>query len=399
VRVALLVHRRSRVVDLSTACTRAALPVSGVRDAGWMSASAATRPLLLTRDPELRDELLRLCAAAAVTPDVVGDVGLARRDWLVAPCVLVGADCAAEVSALGLPRRAEVSLVAHGPESADLWRDAVALRADRVVVVPEEEGALVDRLADTVDGGLQLATTIGVIGARGGAGASTLAAALALTAARDGVPALLVDADALGGSVELVVGCESEPGMRWPDVASTQGRVGAAALRAALPSRDGLAVLSWRQREPAVLQRESLTAMLSAGQRGSDVVIMDLPRQLDGPAGVAASRADRILVVACCDVGSVAAGGRLLGSLSAVCGDLRLVVRRLRGHPLAPELVASSLGLRLAAVVPTRRSVSRSVEEGLGPPARGRLASVCSQLLDDLGPLGSRVQARSAGRV
>ena len=230
---------------------RAAQPVPVVRDAGSMSASAATRPLLVTRDPELRDELLRLCAAAAVTPDVVDDVGLARRDWLVAPCVLVGADCAAEVSALGLPRRAEVSLVSHAPESADLWRDAVAVRADHVVVVPDSEAALVDRLADTVDGGLDQATTIGVIGARGGAGASTVAAALGLTAARGGVRALLVDADALGGSLELVVGCESEPGLRWPDVASTQGRVGAAALRAALPSRDGLAVLSWRRTSDA----------------------------------------------------------------------------------------------------------------------------------------------------
>jgi secretion/DNA translocation related CpaE-like protein len=208
-----------------------------------------------------------------------------------------------------------------------------------------------------------------------------------------------VDADALGGSLELVVGCESEPGLRWPDVASTQGRVGAAALRAALPSRDGLAVLSWRQSEPAALQHDSLTAMLSAGQRGSDVVIVDLPRHLDGPAAVAASRADTVLVVACSDVGSAAAGRRLIGSLSAVCGDLRLVVRRLRGHPLAPELVASSLGVPLVAVVPTRRSVSRSVEEGLGPPARGRLTSVCSVLLDDLDVPRSRVRARSAGHA
>jgi secretion/DNA translocation related CpaE-like protein len=376
---------------------RAAPPVPGVGDAGSMSTSAANRPLLVTRDPELRDELLRLCAAAAVTPDVVDDIGLARRDWLVAPCVLVGADCAAEVSALGLPRRAEVSLVAHSPESADLWRDAVAVRADHVVVVPDSEAALVDRLADTVDGGLDLATTIAVIGARGGAGASTVAAALGLTAARGGVRALLVDADALGGSLELVVGCESEPGLRWPDVASTRGRVGAAALRAALPSRDGLAVLSWRQSEPAVLQHASMTAMLSAGQRGSDVVIVDLPRHLDGPAALAASRVDTVLLVACSDVGSAAAGGRLIESLSAVCGDLRLVVRRLRGHPLAPELVASSLGLQLAAVVPTQRSVSRSVEEGLGPPARGRLASACSVLLDDLGVPRRRVRARSAG--
>jgi secretion/DNA translocation related CpaE-like protein len=359
-----------------------------------MTATAVpARPLIVTCDPELRDELLRLCAAAAVTPDVVSDAGLARRDWLVASCVLVGADCAGQLAALGLPRRADVSLVAHPPDSAELWRDAVAIRADHVVVVPDSQAALVDLLADTVDGGVGTATTVGVIGARGGAGASTLAAALGLSAARDGLDALLVDADTLGCGLELVVGCESQPGLRWPDVASTQGRVSASALRAALPSQGGLSVLSWRSREPAALDRDALGAILSAGRRGSDIVVVDLPRRLDGEAStVAAETADVVVLVACSDLGSIAAGVRVLRSLSALCSDVRLVVRRLPGHGLEPELVASALELPLAAGWPTRAVVSRSVEEGLGPLSRGRLAPLCSALLDDFGVVRRRVR-------
>ena len=73
-------------------------PDPGARDAGSVTVTTGVSgPLVVTRDVELRDELLRLCAAAAVTPDVVDDAALARRDWLVASCVLVGADCAGEL--------------------------------------------------------------------------------------------------------------------------------------------------------------------------------------------------------------------------------------------------------------------------------------------------------------
>jgi secretion/DNA translocation related CpaE-like protein len=342
-------------------------------------------PLLVTRDLDLREQLLRLCAAAAVTPDVQGDVGLARRGWLAAACVLVGADCAEEVAALAMPRRDDVCLVAPGPERAKLWRDGVAIRADHVAVLPESEAALVGRLADTVEGGGETAVTVAVVGARGGVGASTLAAALGLTAARRGVDALLVDADGFGGGIELVVGCESEPGLRWTDVASTQGRVSAAAMRAALPSVAGLSVLSWRQRDPAGMDGDALTAVLTAARRGCDVVILDLPRHLDETATAAVMAVETVVLVATPDVGSTAAAGRLLGLLNPICADVRLVVRQLRGTAIVPELVATTLGIPLVATVPTRRAVSRSIQDGLGPLCGGRIARVCSRLLDDLG--------------
>jgi secretion/DNA translocation related CpaE-like protein len=342
-------------------------------------------PLVVTTDVALREELIRLCAAAAVTPDVVDESGLAQRDWLQASCVLVGADCAREVSALALPRRADVSVIAHAPETTQLWRDAVALRAEHVVVVPDAEAALIARLADGIEGSREAAVTVGVIGARGGVGASTLAAALGLTAARGGHDALLFDVDVFGGGVELVVGCESEPGLRWPDVATTRGRVSAGALRSALPSAQGLAVLSWRQTDPVGLDHAALRSMLSAAKRGSDLVVVDVPRHLDSLAAEAVQAVDVLLLVATTDVLSTAGGGRLVRSLETVCGDIRLVVRRLTRTALHPEQIAGSLGVPLAATLPTRQAVSRSIDEGLGPLAKGRLSAVCGRLLDDLG--------------
>src|SRR6266498_897465 len=56
--------------------------------------SQSVRPLLLTAHPELLDDLLRLCAAAGVEPEVAPDAVAGRRSWLSAPLVVVGNDVA-----------------------------------------------------------------------------------------------------------------------------------------------------------------------------------------------------------------------------------------------------------------------------------------------------------------
>ncbi len=75
-------------------------------------------------------------------------------------------------------------------------------------------------------------TVVAVIGGRGGAGASLFAVALAQAAS----DSLLVDVDPWAGGIDLVVGAEATPGVRWPDLA-LQGRTAepASAVRDALP--------------------------------------------------------------------------------------------------------------------------------------------------------------------
>lgn len=345
----------------------------------------SARPLVVTRDRALREDVLRLCAAAAVTPEVVDEPRHARRGWSTAGCVLLGADCVEDVAALRLSRRADVSLVTTAPDDAQLWRCAVAVGADHVYVLPDAESELTGRLTDAADGAPGSAVTVGLIGARGGAGASTLACALALSAARRGDTALLVDVDPQGGGIELVVGCESAPGLRWPDVAATQGRVSSGALRSALPSVEGLAVLSWQQADTGELPLTVLSSVLAAGRRGCDLVVLDLPRRVDDRLAEAVAAVDTILVVCTAQVRAIASASRLLRTLETWCGDIRLVVRRLGRVDLQGASVASALDLPLAATVPTRRGIERSIEDGLGPLGRVGLARSCRTLLDDLG--------------
>jgi secretion/DNA translocation related CpaE-like protein len=342
-------------------------------------------PLVVTCDPVLRELLLRLCAAAAVTPELVGEAVEARTGWRRAPCVVVGDDLAGEVALLGLPKRSDVVLVASGPESAATWQRGVALHADHVALLPEAESWLVTKLSESLDSSTSTCLTLGVVGARGGAGASTLAAALGLAASRRGQKVLLVDADPLSGGVDLVVGCEDVDGLRWPQVASTHGRVGAAALRAALPRVGELAVLSWDRGGGTSLDVATVNSILASGRRGSELILIDLPRHLGDAAHAALTGCDVVVVVCTGQVSCAAAAVQLLRTLRPECADIRLVVRQRAGASVDAEALSETLELSLLQTIPTKRSVERSIEEGVGPPPRGPLQQRCVSILERVG--------------
>lgn len=343
-------------------------------------------PLVITADSHLGEELLRLCAAAGVPPDraTAGDAAAVRQSWRQASAVLVGDDQAAAVAALRLPRRDDVVLIAAAPASDRVWEHGVRVHAEHVVLLPDGWEWLASRLRDIADGGGRRAGTIGVVGGSGGAGASTFAAALALRSAAQGDRTLLVDADPLAGGLDLVVGCETTPGLRWPDVAGTRGRVSAAAFRSALPHRGRLAVLSFGREQGAGLAGETLRAMLAAGQRGAELVVIDLARTLDGAAGEAALCCDVVILVTTAEVRAVAAAGALGPVLRSRCSDIRVVVRATSASGLSPAAVAETLGLPLLGVVHSRRSLAREVNEGSGPPSHGRFGRCIAAVLAEL---------------
>jgi secretion/DNA translocation related CpaE-like protein len=321
-------------------------------------------PLILTRDAELADELQRLCAAAAVTPILVSEPEQARRPWSSSACVLMGEDCAGDLSELDLDRRDDVVLVARAPETAAVWQRAVSVRADHVAVLPDAQRWLVDWLAETRDRDSATGVSVGVMGARGGAGSSVFAASLALTAASDH-QTVLIDADPLGGGLELLVGCERVPGLRWDDLRETQGRVSGAALRAALPVHEGLAVLSARGYGAPDLSQ--VRELLDTASRGADLVVLDLARRLDDPMVELVAALDVVIVVTTPEIRAVAGATHVIRVLDGCCSDLRLAVRTSRLSSLVVDDLVASLDVPLAAVVPTRRSLQRSLDDGHGP--------------------------------
>lgn len=345
---------------------------------------AGGRPLIVTQDQDLLEQLLRLCAAAGVAADLVESVEAARPAWFRASAVLVGEDLAPAV-ATGFARRDLVILVSAARNQDTLWRLAVAVGADDVVLLPSGQLELAARLSDLADGPSR-ARTVAVLGGCGGAGASTLASGLALTAGRGGRRTLLIDADRFGGGIDLLVGCEDVPGLRWPEVATTHGRVTAAAFRAALPAVGDLAVLSFDRSGADAVDPTTVRSMVGAGQRGCELVVVDVPRQLDEPAAEAARCADLLVLVVTTDIRGVAGAQLLLPTVRELCTTVRLVVRHVPGTAVSAHTVADTLGLPLVAGLPTRASVTRGINDGLGPLSRRGLQRACAALLHLLDP-------------
>lgn len=349
-------------------------------------------PLVVTADPDLLDDALRLAAAAGVELHVEPEPGAARAAWSIAPLVLVGSDRARACLASGLPRRAGVVLVGLDLDDAGVWRLAVELGAPDVAFLPDAEGWLVDRLARAVEADGPPAAVLAVVGGRGGAGATTLAAALAVTGARAGHRVLLVDADPLGGGIDLVLGGEEQDGLRWPDLAGSRGRLPAASLRSALPRLHDLTVLSWDRGDAVAVSDEAVTAVLGAAGRSSDLVVVDLPRSLDAAAAAAVAAADAVILLVPAEVRACLAAARVAAAVRPLCQDLRLVVRGPAPAGLEAQVVAGSLGLPLAGVLRAEPGLAAALERGEVPAGRGRgpLATFCRALLEEVAPAGTR---------
>ena len=223
--------------------------------------------------------------------------------------VLVGADCAAALAASSPPRRPRVHVLGRAPVP-----DGALPRRPRAWVrrpwpaLPASETWLVELLTDVGDGGAAPGVTIGVIGGSGGAGATVFAAALAQLAAEVG-PTLLVDADPIGAGIDRVLGLESRDGIRWDSMLQTTGRLSSRSLREALPRTGQLSVLTWPTDRPASLQAFAMREVLSAGRRGFDVVVVDLPRHRDAVVEETISRCDHVVLVSTLTVPGVTLRG------------------------------------------------------------------------------------------
>jgi secretion/DNA translocation related CpaE-like protein len=357
------------------------------------------RPLIVTEDEELLDDLLRLCAAAGAQAEVSPAASAASPvggGWEGAPLVLVGHDVARRPA--GAVRRPGVILLGRDRDDHEVWRQAVALGAEEVLFLPDAEPWLVDRIADAAEGAGREALTIGVVGGRGGAGASTLACALAVGAARCGRRTMLVDGDPLGGGLDVLLGGESTGGLRWPAFAQSRGRLAGEALEESLPQLHSLRVLSWDRSDTAGIPPEATRSVLAAARRRGGVVVIDLPRWLDDSVAEALTQVDVALLVVPAELRAVAAAHRVAATLRPLLRDLRVVVRGPCGPGLDDEEIAALLGLPLAGELSPEPGLADAAGGGAPPGGgRGPLARFCSEFwsraLEDGG------SARATGRT
>lgn len=305
-------------------------------------------PVLVTADSELADRVRELAAATGVAVAVVGTGGGAGRLLVEAPLVLVGDDVPVEA----LQGRLDGLVLVARVAAPSLWVRAGTLGAAHVLQLPGGEAVLADLLLSARPGAARSGRVVGVLGALGGCGASTLSVAVAATGGAG--TALLVDADRVGGGIHLALGTEHEPGLRWDDLELVRGALRPDLLAQALPMLDGVRVLGWGTGEtppasgdpPAGLDGlvpvEALRSVVVAARSVVDLTVIDLPRRLDTGAAEHWRLLDAAVLVVPAQVRGVVVGRRLLEHLAAAVPDVHVVVRAARAG-LAVTTVAETL--------------------------------------------------------
>jgi secretion/DNA translocation related CpaE-like protein len=343
------------------------------------------RPLLLTGDPELLDQLLGVAAAAGVAVDVAIDAATCRPQWTESPLVLLGGDVIDATLAAGLRARPDVLAVAHDGITPELRNAAVSIGAEDILDLARDEAELVERLADVMEPAAP-ARVIGVLAGRGGAGASVLAAGLALTAAARG-PSWLIDLDPFGGGADALLGAELSAGARWTDLGALAGRLSPSALRSAVPVVNGVAIVAADERSTEEAPPESVRAVVSAASRGGGTVVLDLGRHPTLARDEAVAVTDELPLVVPAELHGVLAARRVAHSLRSPAPTPRAVIRVpgalpgrevLRGLdlPFAGEL-ADEVTVRAALQVGDAAALVRGTE----------LAALCEALLVVPAPL------------
>lgn len=327
--------------------------------------------LLVTADPWIREQVLTAAESVGAVVRLAGPRHPDAFWWARAQLVLLGPDTDPD----GLPGpRAGLVLLTQA-----LVPVPAGAPGGEQVCLPEGQGRLAELLAQCrADAG---ALVIGLIGSVGGAGASTLACALALGAPA-GEPCLLVDGDPLGPGLQTPLGWEEVAGARWPDLDRVQGRLRPGALAAALPARGDLMILSYDRGSPALPQgpgAHRLAEVLDAARLDCPRIVLDLPRRCEPGDLLVWHGLGAAVVVTTGTVAGVFAASRLVETLRGLCPKVAVVVRPggLSAAEVEPvvtaDLVLDWAGQRGLAAAAEAGDLGRALRRGGGQALARRL--------------------------
>ena len=231
--------------------------------------------------------------------------------------------------------------------------------------------------------------TVAVVGACGGAGVSTLAAALAHGLRRSGEGGVLVDLDLPGPGADVLLGIEDEPGARWPELVAARGDVDGVGLVAALPRWRSVPVLSAARLRPARPDDAVVVDVCTGLLRGGETVVLDLPRpgSWTAAARMLVAAADVVLLVTPCTARGVAGALAARADLADLgVPEPWLVARRPAPGRIDAVALEDALGLRVRAAPRWDPRLAAAVDRGDGP-AVGRRSPLGRAVATLLGAL------------
>ena len=227
---------------------------------------------------------------------------------------------------------------------------------------------------------------IAVLSGKGGTGKTSVCAAVAAALAQQGNRVLCIDCDVGLGNLDISLGVATMGALSFADICG-----GNYCLQQALqhPEYPSLYFLS----APATGSAEQVDVnlfrqLLQHGRQGYDYVLLDAPAGVDAGFRLAARFADRILLVAGPDPGSLRDAHRaaqLLDQMEKT--EVRLIVNRIsrklaREVELTVDDIMDKVGLPLIGVVPEDQNVTlaASSDQSLLQFSSKGAAAACSRI-------------------
>ena len=287
--------------------------------------------------------------------------------------------------------RARAFLALETRESIAALRAAISAGARGFFVWPADREALAAAVAATLAAPLSLerrATVVAVHGARGGAGATFVATHLAQAFARLGQACIVVDADPLSGEIGAALGAPEEDVHSLGDLLPLGHELAGSHLDDALWTHPaGFRVLLAPPVDEAMaVDTTQLHRVVDVAAANTDVVVLHLPRAVDGLGRVGFETSDRVLEVLTLDMLSFRAAKRALDLLQPIHleGRLGFVVNRASRAEITVRDVERVFGCEPIAVVHADRSVGRVQDHGRLLSPRGRTGRVFNRMAERL---------------
>jgi hypothetical protein len=188
---------------------------------------------------------------------------------------------------------------------------------------------------------------LAVVGGCGGAGASTLAATLAITALTHGRRVALLDADPLGAGLDTLIDRSTS---RTPPTEPPVDPPGGDPHPGPSAAPD-LALIRWDHSDGRAVSVAAMRKALRIVRGTADLIIVDLPRTVDPAVQLVLAQATHSLLILPVGHRPILAASRLLPRILETGARPGLVVRLPKRDALAPREVSAFLGLALTGVV------------------------------------------------
>ena len=327
-----------------------------------------TPTTLVSSDSRLIN-LAQACAAAVGAPlSVIQDATAISAAWRSTAPVLIGSDQIPAVVARTLPGRNHVYLVGQSDAYEDLCRWSAPLGA-LVIQLPDGNRWL-SRVIMGRAAGSNSGTVVTLTSGAGGVGVSTLCVCLALAAVQDTRSVAVIDCDATGGGLDLLLGAENTPGWRWDKLRNAVGQI--ADITPMLPTAEGITMVSMERNDPLPIPGEALEAVIDCLARTHDLVVIDQGHG-EQPTGAV----QRTVIVTNQTVRGVAATqARVKGLDTSECG---LVVRK--PGSVSPRDASVAVDIPLVCVLPTVTDLTQLADRGIPPTLGGRWKKACHEVL------------------